>query len=281
MDPIRDNESALVASCVQLSESIGRGDTTAVLSDLLSLQRQIEKDTSRLPPSEASASTSRSNERDFILQALRLNLDNLAESIYTSIDRAEAIIDMSRSFIPSPHGGATPHEEVHRSLPSVESILAYAHRLRYTTFAHAGLVSLPPAPQPAQMLNSTLFRHSIARAADARPSCAATTSANHPDASQASAAAMPTVTSAASVSSAAAASISGISSLVDLELPPMPDGWKPGDPLPSFPSGFQLPEGIPEMPEDWRPGDPLPGLDRALNASTIRSTAMELDDVRG
>ena len=270
----RENENVIASLCSRLSESVGNRDTVAVLSELLSLQRKIERDLSQQPPSESTeASTSRSNKRDEIFQALRLNLDSYAESLNTSIDGAEAIIDMSRSFIPPPHGDDAPPHEQQRSLPSVESILSYAHRLRYTTFAHAGLVSLPPAPQPAQMLNSTLFRHSLARAAEARPS---TTASAHPDATQKA-----TSAEAATADNPIATSSAGISALLSSELPPMPDGWKPGDPLPSFPSGFQLPEGIPEMPADWQPGDPLPGFGGASGTSLLRSSsAMDVDGVR-
>ena len=45
-------------------------------------------------------------------------------------------------------------------------------------------------------------------------------------------------------------------------IPPMPEGWKPGDPLPLMPAGWKgdplLP--IPPMPEGWKPGDPLPPM---------------------
>ena len=68
----------------------------------------------------------------------------------------------------------------------------------------------------------------------------------------------------------------------------MPPGWKPGDPLPAFPAGFELPSGVPDMPPGWKPGDPLPGMPllspsrssrRAAGpASTSGPTAMDFDE---
>ncbi|GAX76562.1 hypothetical protein CEUSTIGMA_g4008.t1 [Chlamydomonas eustigma] len=118
----------------------------------------------------------------------------------------------------------------------VSQVLEEQRRLHYTTFAHAGLISQPPAPQQAQMLNSSLFRFSLERAADAQPSVESKSKASQQDASG--------------------------------KTENRSDAGGDGTQLPSFPDGFQMPEGMPEMPPDWRPGDPIPipGVKVALAA---------------
>lgn len=187
---------------------------------------------------------SRVGQREQVLQALRVQLDSHVLSLASAVSKSSALLKECKSMVqPQPPA------------PSPQDILAYAHQLRYTTFAHAGLVSQPPAPQQAQMLNSTLFHYSQQRAADAMPTALTGTAAasakpepppqaqSHPQQQQAQA--------QAQAADAAASSLP----LSLHNLPPMPAGWKPGDPLPEFPAGFQLPDNIPAMPPGWQPGD--------------------------
>ena len=163
-------------------------------------------------------------EREIILRSLRMELCNMASALGSTIDEADSIIDASRSF-----SGPDPVHSV-----SPESILLYSHVLRYTTFAHAGLISQPPAPQQAQLCNSALFRYSHSHAADVQPS----------------------VPLKGTDEPSIAASTS-VPIYMDVDVP---SGWKPGEPLPSF-SSLQ---GVPDMPAGWKPGDPIPGLDSGI-----------------
>jgi hypothetical protein len=182
--------------------------------------------------------TSQARSRDLIFQSMRQQLEVLIPSLCTALDYSETLMQYSRHYFPDPSRVTLP--------PSSQTVLSYAHRLRYTTFAHTGLISQPPAPQQAQMLNSSLFRFSLERAADAQPSVTTTSKASMQD---------------------GGISWSG-------RLPDRSDVGKDGTPLPLFPEGFQMPEGMPEMPPDWKPGDPIPftGLMRARSAAAQAPT---------
>jgi hypothetical protein len=56
------------------------------------------------------------------------------------------------------------------------------------------------------------------------------------------------------------------------DLPPMPAGWKPGDPLPDL-------ADLPPMPPGWKPGDELPEIASIATAPTHRRRAEEPEDV--
>ena len=200
--------------------ALGPDSRTKALADLLLQHRKASGSTVQHYDPTAM-------ERESIFRSLRMGLHGMTTSLGSAIDDAEAIIDASRSFIPS-----EPDQAGRSWMPTPESIIAYAHTLRYTTFAHAGLISQPPAPQQAQMCNSVLFRYSHGQAATAQPSVPLN------DASQ--------------------GATSTSDTFMDMDIP---DGWKPGDPLPSFPSSIQLGIQPPEMPAGWKPGDPIPGLD--------------------
>ncbi|KAG1653954.1 hypothetical protein FOA52_008975 [Chlamydomonas sp. UWO 241] len=233
------------------------GDDAAELSalaEVLCLQSTVK----RLLESGAGQGEierrSNASNRDEALRGLRLAIDGVAQGLADDVDRTQAILDAGE--VPDPG----------RPSPSPEAILELGHRLRYTTFAHAGLVSQPPCPQQAQMLNSSLFVFSQARAADAMPAALTAHAAPHA-APHAAAHAGPTLqppTAAAAAPKPAPKPDPGalaamLPTGVDLSaLPPMPADWAPGDPMPGFPPGFQLPPNIPEMPAGWKPGDPLP-----------------------
>ena len=190
------------------------------------------------------ASVSGVEQREQVLQALRVQLDSHVLSLASAVSKSSALLKEFKSMVqPQPPA------------PSPQDILAFAHQLRYTTFAHAGLVSQPPAPQQAQMLNSTLFHYSQQRAADAMPTAltgTATAGAKPEPPPQAQPQLQPQQAQAQAQAADAAASTLPLSLH---NLPPMPAGWKPGDPLPEFPAGFQLPDNTPAMPPGWQPGD--------------------------
>lgn len=80
-------------------------------------------------------------QRSEALNSLMQQLDVLAESL------ADALEDLASS---------TAHPHV--NTPNPQEVIQYAHLIRYTTFAHMGLVSAPPGPQEPQMVNSQLFQ---------------------------------------------------------------------------------------------------------------------------
>ncbi len=226
---------------------------------MLKLQRDL---LSQPASTESSEARSRAQARDERLRVLRLDLDSLARSLKSSIDATEALLSTSKSYVQPPHGD---------DVAAPADILTYAQRIRYTTFAHAGLVGQPPAPQQAQMLNSLLFKFSQERAADAKPDIGGV--GRRPKKKEiAVREEPPTATAAAPTTSAPPATA--------IELPPLPPDWQPGDPLPAFPAGFVLP-GMPAMPPNWKPGDPIPFLAAAAGAARSGEGAapMEVDVV--
>lgn len=253
----------------------------ALLSELLALQRtskqcaqqhqqaahpmQEPAGTSEAAAAAAAAqethpSVSRAEQREQVLQALRVQLDSHVLSLASAVSKSSALLKECKSMVqPQPPA------------PSPQEILAYAHQLRYTTFAHAGLVSQPPAPQQAQMLNSTLFHYSQQRAADAMPTAltgTAAASAKPEPPPQAQPQPQQQAQAQAQAADAAASTLP----LSLHNLPPMPAGWKPGDPLPEFPAGFQLPNNIPAMPPGWQPGDAV-----ALPADQVGTGVRPMD----
>mmetsp|Transcript_17305 Transcript_17305/g.37339 ORF Transcript_17305/g.37339 Transcript_17305/m.37339 type:complete len:312 (+) Transcript_17305:3-938(+) len=168
-----------------------------------------------------------------VLQGLRAQLDILAQSLSDTLE------DVHSSFIAPRKKLKTASLGLPTQLPAPVDVLSYAHKLRYTTFARAGIVSLPPAPQQAQMYNSTLYKYSQ----------------EHPVLPD------PLVKAPLPAPAAPAPAAATAPSLLGMEVPPMPPGWKPGDPVPDFPEGYQLPldmAAMPPMPPGWKPGDPIP-----------------------
>ena len=96
-----------------------------------------------LPPELREEASSASSRVQGILDSAMAELGDLGIRLH------EALEELSQSSRPT-----TPP----RPPPAPATVLAYAHKLRYTTFAHLGLTSLPPAPQPFQLINSMLFR---------------------------------------------------------------------------------------------------------------------------
>ena len=159
---------AMRSVCSRIIDTIDSGGDAGALqgylSDLIALQAASSSGDLPGPAHDddaMSSGPSNAKQREAVLHQLTLHLDSLAQTLCVSIDKTGALLEASCSFITplGPMGDGAAHGgPMLPPLPPVEAILEYAHRLRYTTFAHAGLVSQPPAPQQAQMLNSTLFR---------------------------------------------------------------------------------------------------------------------------
>lgn len=136
-------------------------------------------------------------------------------------------------------------------LTSPEDIIAYAYKLRFTTFQSLGVLpGLPPAPQLDQLHASSLVHMHAENArfvAVAEASKAATTTlpARQPD------------QPSASTSTQLPPMPSTLPVFDPSQLPVLPPDWQPGDPihLPvNLPAGFIMPP----LPPGWRPGDPVP-----------------------
>eukprot|EP00873_Tetraselmis_striata_P003482 jgi/Tetstr1/423746/TSEL_014378.t1 len=130
-----------------------------------------------------------------------------------------------------------------------KEVVAYAHKISYTTFAPPSgsqACFRPPAPQDWQLMRSKLHAH-------ARKMAALEASQRAEQAAAAPALAAARASSVAEAAGKVEPAGQGQSAAV----PAMPPGWKPGDPLPDI---------IPQMPPGWKPGDPLPELDAPLPA---------------
>ncbi|KAK9811447.1 hypothetical protein WJX72_004005 [[Myrmecia] bisecta] len=145
-------------------------------------------------------------------------------------------------------------------LPSAQAarnIITYAHKLSYTTFAPPSVAKgaplprnfRPPAPQEWQMRASQLHQFAAEQQAKQAAQAASSAAAIKTDQAGASTAAPPI--------------------LPGFQPPPMPPGWKPGDPLPDL--GISLPP----MPPGWKPGDPLPGLQPSKPAAEAAAAAVQ------
>ncbi|CAM6117396.1 unnamed protein product [Calypogeia fissa] len=154
---------------------------------------------------------------------------------------------------------------------NIQELVAYAHRISYTTFAPPEFAegaplrgALPPAPQEEQMRASKLYQinelelglpKAVARTAS--PLMAGDSEVK--------------VEGGATPQNQGAALLPppagwkpGMPVELPLELPPMPPGWKPGDPVPLHGDMPPLP------PAGWKPGDavvlppsfaPFPGVE--------------------
>ncbi|MCO5587427.1 hypothetical protein L7F22_041376 [Adiantum nelumboides] len=137
----------------------------------------------------------------------------------------------------------------------VAELVAYAHRISYTTFAPPEYATgqfplrgaFPPAPQDEQMRASLLYHAADIDIGIPKPSVVPVSPTTVIDASDAN-------------------KVKGEESPQSLKLPSAvglpapPPGWRPGLPV-------ELPTGLPPMPPGWKPGDPIPlppGLDIPL-----------------
>lgn len=128
----------------------------------------------------------------------------------------------------------------------LSDVLAYAHRISYTTFAPpefgAGQAplrgALPPAPQDEQMRASLLYK-------------AGELDLGLPKEEPAAAAVERLIDTVVP-----APAPPQVELLRGMSIPPIPSGWRPGMPI-------ELPSELLIMPPGWKPGDPvaLPPLD--------------------
>ncbi|CAN4106747.1 unnamed protein product [Withania somnifera] len=124
----------------------------------------------------------------------------------------------------------------------LSDILAYAHRISYTTFAPpefgAGQAplqgALPPAPQDEQMRASQLYNF-------------ADLDVGLPETDETKKIVEPLIEPLAETNTLA--NLSAIQGLVPSNIV-VPSGWKPGMPV-------ELPSDLPVPPPGWKPGDPI------------------------
>ncbi|BBN03954.1 mediator of RNA polymerase II transcription subunit 4 [Marchantia polymorpha subsp. ruderalis] len=164
---------------------------------------------------------------------------------------------------------------------NVQELVAYAHRISYTTFAPPEFAegaalrgALPPAPQDEQMRASKLYHVSeldlglpkvFERVVSPLMGADADTKVEGGFTPHAGPGGLPPPPPGWKP---------GMPLELPLELPPMPPGWKPGDPIP-------LPADMPPLPPaGWKPGDavvlppafaPFPGVEGAAPAGPIKA----------
>ena len=132
----------------------------------------------------------------------------------------------------------------------ITELVSYAHKISYTTFAPPEYASgqiplrgaLPPAPQEEQIRASQLYQAIHMDIGIPKPALISLAPISDTMLESIK------LRNDEELSSPKVQRIS--SSLIPTELPPMPPGWKPGDPIP-LPPGFELPA----LPQGWKPGD--------------------------
>ncbi|KAI5062832.1 hypothetical protein GOP47_0021379 [Adiantum capillus-veneris] len=146
----------------------------------------------------------------------------------------------------------------------VAELVAYAHRISYTTFAPPEYATgqfplrgaFPPAPQDEQMRASQLYHTADIDIGIPRPLVVALspTPLREPsDVAKVKGEESPQslkLPSAVGLPAPPPGWRPGLPIELPTDLPPMPPGWKPGDPIP-LPPGL----GIPPLPPGWKPGD--------------------------
>ncbi|KAJ7516914.1 hypothetical protein O6H91_21G004300 [Diphasiastrum complanatum] len=183
-------------------------------------------------------------------------------------------------------------EDIHiePGMVNVQELVAYAHRISYTTFAPPEFASgqaplrgaFPPAPQEEQMRASQLYFFSDMDVGLPKPEAPVPPILPSVDASvdagkiKLEGTGTPQATRAPIgvplPPSVPAGWKPGMPIELPAELPPMPPGWKPGDPIP-FPPGMELPA---VMPPGWKPGDAVvlpPAPSRPSEAGATTSSA--------
>lgn len=146
----------------------------------------------------------------------------------------------------------------------IAELVAYAHRISYTTFAPPEYATgqfplrgaFPPAPQDEQMRASLLYHTADIDIGIPKPlvSVASPIPSNDQlDAIKVKGEESPhalKLPSGVGLPAPPPGWRPGLPIELPSELPPMPPGWKPGDPIP-LPPGLD----IPPLPPGWKPGD--------------------------
>lgn len=188
-------------------------------------------------------------EKDACLRAFTKRLRDAEQLLESTLEEYECYKRPNR-------GGESDVETVGLGTVDVQELVAYAHRISYTTFAPPEFAdgqnplrnALPPAPQDEQMRASQLYLFSDMDVGLPKPT---PPPVPQPDAAAAAAKVLP-------------ADFPGLQGAI----PTVPPGWKPGMPvelpsglLPMPPPGWKpgqpitFPDGMPPIPEGWKPGD--------------------------
>lgn len=153
----------------------------------------------------------------------------------TALGSFAAQLDVAANALHMALLGCYKHINEQARPTTVQEVVSYAHRIRWTTFApidwqpQSGVQPPPPAPQSWHMQSSLLYNWRSL----------------HPQAQPRE-------------STRAAAEVK----VKPPELPPIPEGWRPGDPIPGLPQLLQLPDqkgsashpGQEAIVQDSRPG---------------------------
>ncbi|KAL3682406.1 hypothetical protein R1sor_000428 [Riccia sorocarpa] len=165
---------------------------------------------------------------------------------------------------------------------SVQDLVAYAHRISYTTFAPPEYAegaplrgALPPAPQDEQMRMSRLYQVNELDLGLPKPVEKVVSPVLAADGLlEAKPGFPPQAALPGGLPAPPAGWKPGMPLELPLELPPMPPGWKPGDPIP-------LPSDMPPLPPPgWKPGDAIvlppafAPLEGAAPAGPIKAPAL-------
>ncbi|KAL2611213.1 hypothetical protein R1flu_022905 [Riccia fluitans] len=164
---------------------------------------------------------------------------------------------------------------------NVQELVAYAHRISYTTFAPPEYAegaplrgALPPAPQDEQMRMSRLYQVNELDLGLPKPVERVVSPVATDGLLDGKAGFLPQTGVPGGLPPPPPGWKPGMRLELPLELPPMPPGWKPGDPIP-------LPADMPPLPPaGWKPGDAvvLPPafapLEGAAPAGPIKAPAL-------
>lgn len=209
------------------------------IGEITKLQ-EIEQERQRVP------------DKDFVMREFARRLRDAEQKLEYTLEEYEEYRNPKRPKGKGKDDGSTGHATMAGGLGTpidVVELVAYAHRISYTTFAPPEYASgqvplrgaLPPAPQDEQMRASQLYHAVDMDIGIPKPSAITAATADTMDA----------IKMKADESPQALRLPSGV------PLPPPPPGWRPGLPI-------ELPTDLPPMPPGWKPGDPIPlppGLD--------------------
>eukprot|EP00890_Picochlorum_soloecismus_P000175 jgi/Picsp_1/1158/NSC_04639-R1_---NA--- len=171
-----------------------------------------------------------------LIQGRPLKAEKYLEELMNYIEDLRDAIGVVINMIRNRLAGAEPNSSEDEVISTLQRVLAHSHRLSFTTSAPPGYspgrsflhLSKPPAPQPPQLQSSIL--HNIGREYEEKRK--RETDAHVGYIPEATVDQQPSerleVTKPLSIPQ-------GIDTELLKKLPPMPKGWKPGDPIPGLP----------------------------------------------
>lgn len=202
-------------------------------------------------------------DKDFVMREFARRLRDAAQKLEYTLEEYEEYRNPKRPKGKAGDAGAvcglgTPID--------VAELVAYAHRISYTTFAPPEYATgqfplrgaFPPAPQDEQMRASQLYHTADIDIGIPKPSVvvASPTPLSDPsDALKVKGEESPQsfkLPPANALPAPPPGWRPGLPVELPTDLPPMPPGWKPGDPIP-LPPGLD----VPPLPPGWKPGDPV------------------------